>query len=84
MLRFWFEVAKLTSTCFRCRKKIYKHEARCKFENGQYGSWIFIRFLCIKCANKELRRIKKELESAKAHQRKHKKDIINEKVLEGL
>lgn len=85
MIPIWFENALKNCTCIECKKRIYKHEARCRFHNGGFKPNLpAIRFLCLKCANKELKRIKKELEKAKAHQRKYRKDILNEKVLDGI
>lgn len=85
MKNVWFENSNKNSTCIKCEKKIYKNEVRCKFYNGGFKPSIpAVRFLCIKCASKQLRRVMKELEKAKAHQKKHRKDIINEKILEGI
>lgn len=86
MMGFWFNNAIKKSTCFNCKRKIYKHEARCEFENGALPSigQTAYRFLCLECAEKELKERMKTLRKVKAHQRKHQKDITTEKVLEGI
>ncbi|MBW2981932.1 hypothetical protein KY343_03575 [Candidatus Woesearchaeota archaeon] len=82
---FWFQNAKKKCTCYKCKKKIYKHEARCEFENGYlYRRTLVYRFLCMKCANIELKQINKAIEKAKAHQRKFQKEIKTERILEEL